>query len=865
MSFSVIEIKALPLYRLLSDNEDRAIQALKANFEEIFSYISSASFPESLAIELLFIKDDGPDVQSFITIRRKENISHPTSEEHLLSSISKRLEQSSFSIERLSQAKANAVALKVKQFLGTSLAVITKGEKVVTTPEQRTKFYYTDIFEGENAGQQSSNYKSLFQQLALCKRAMISIQLIPSKLTMEERFSISTLASQMETRFPLLRQQMYRNVNLQGARKAYQYYAERATQPLFIGSILVACDHNQLNGLVSSFKEGLSSEFAEPIALDSYEITGAQDLSKDTFGLPWKLYELLFSRYRNSAIWGVPGSPRALARLPYLYTRNEAACFFRIPVDDGVIPGFKSNKIKNDNELLSKRVTSGDNIVFGTLNNSNDMIGATPGAFTRHALIVGAPGSGKTTFSINLLLQFHRKGIPFLVIEPTKREYRAMIDKVNNLQVFTPGKSQVSPFIINPFVPPKGIPLEQFKSSLMTAFQAAFSLDGILVEIFQNAIKKSYEIYGWRNSSTIEDPLAQKFGLFEFIEVFKSILDDSKYKGETKDHLKTAGAFRLESLIDQNKYVYDTINTIPIEEIVEKPTVIELEAIGNREQKALIMALLVTNICLYTKAKGSESGTLKNIIMIDEAHVLLGGSSSQGDGANKAQSTTLASLQDMISEVRSFSTGVIIADQKPSKVTSSIVADTDIKAAFRLTERNERSIIADSMLMSDLQFEHLARLQQGAAFVFDSDLDSPKLISTPNIHNDGVREKVEDEEIAHRTQFWPTHGLLSKPYYECCACSTCRNRGNCNLSARESADYYSSQILLRYGKQLHSARKLVDQLRAINKEFMYEKFKKEESITVINCTKIQLVRKSILEGYCNLDRTQRIRILKILL
>lgn len=60
------------------------------------------------------------------------------------------------------------------------------------------------------------------------------------------------------------------------------------------------------------------------------------------------------------------------------------------------------------------------------------------------------------------------------------------------------------------------------------------------------------------------------------------------YKGEVKSNMESAGVVRLVSLIEQNSNIYDTVHTIPLEDLLSKPTVIELNAINNKEQKSLI-------------------------------------------------------------------------------------------------------------------------------------------------------------------------------------------------------------------------------------------------------------------------------------
>lgn len=163
-------------------------------------------------------------------------------------------------------------------------------------------------------------------------------------------------------------------------------------------------------------------------------------------------------------------------------------CVFQIAAVRRVYSGINTEKDVENSEQLSNEIFDKDNTIkIGDLISAEGdaiYIGCPMKSWTQHALVVGMPGTGKTTFAVNMLTQFAKKRIPFLAIEPTKTEYRAMIDAVDNLQIFTPGNSSVSPFVINPFIPPKGITVEQYIPSLLSAFKAAFSMDGPLEMIF---------------------------------------------------------------------------------------------------------------------------------------------------------------------------------------------------------------------------------------------------------------------------------------------------------------------------------------------------------------------------------------------
>ena len=133
-------------------------------------------------------------------------------------------------------------------------------------------------------------------------------------------------------------------------------------------------------------------------------------------------------------------------------------------------------------------VNAGD-ITVGKLKTSakEDNIGFSLQDLAKHMLVLGTPGSGKTTFSVGLLDRLWKEhNIPFLVIEPAKNEYRALVQSIPDLQVFTPGKNFISPFVFNPFVPPKNVKLETYKSTLKTAFAAGVSMTTPLDKILKS-------------------------------------------------------------------------------------------------------------------------------------------------------------------------------------------------------------------------------------------------------------------------------------------------------------------------------------------------------------------------------------------
>lgn len=869
MGLLVLEIKTIPQYQLLSPTIEGAMRSTSAVFRDLLSYLSSMSFAESSVFELIFHKSQTDLPRMFITVRNDEQIQSMQTE-GVFSAISNYLTNAHFSVQVLEGEAFSSVVRELRQQFSKRIVAMTKGEKLITSNISYSGYYYyTDYLDFPVDGRtEAYNYDSLFSQMLACRNVTIAFQLIPTQFTQEEYYALSSLSSELSSAVQgfFMERQMVRETAAEAPRKTYTYYTERATQPLFIGNILIASDNDTVDGIVATLKGGIQQSLANPISLTALELNDCSALSYDFFHLPWNIYNQLLLNYRDQRIWnGTVFQPTNLMRLPFLYTAEEATVFFRLPIDDGKIQGIHSNRVANDNEIISDKVLAAGNIQFGKLLDSSSTIGARQEDFTRHALVVGTPGSGKTTFAINLLLQFHEKGVPFLAIEPTKTEYRALKDKIPDLQVFTPGNSSIVPFIINPFIPPKGIRLEQYIPSLMSAFRAAFSMESPLDAIFLNAIRRCYAQYGWKNGSTSSDPGVQPFGLFEFVLEFKKVIASSDYKQETRNHINTAGTFRLVNLLDQNKYIYDTIHTIPIEELLDRPTVIELNAIADDEQKALLMALVLIAVCLYTKNKGSSAGGINNILMIDEAHVLLGGA-SRSDGQAKAQTATVQSLQKMIAEIRSFGTGIIIADQAPSKVTTDIVANTDLKIAFRLVEQSERNLIANSTNMSDQQSAHLARMKRGEAIAYYSALESPKIILTPDVRaENNIRFQIPDEEVRASDMFWDRNQRLLVPFYECRFCPQCRMNGACDRAVRERADYYASHLLYSVETKITTREileKFISRLHEPVIRFEAKEFTRMPLKMVCNCTKVHFIRNALLNCNFSLNRAEIATMLK---
>ncbi len=129
---------------------------------------------------------------------------------------------------------------------------------------------------------------------------------------------------------------------------------------------------------------------------------------------------------------------------------------------------------------------------------------------TRHGLIAGVTGSGKTTTCFNIIRQLKQKGIPFLVIESAKSEYRQLLNDplFHDMLVFTLGDEvpeSSAPFRINPFEVPAGILVQTHLDFLKSLFRASFVMYAPMPYVLEEALHEVYRDKGWNLSANTND------------------------------------------------------------------------------------------------------------------------------------------------------------------------------------------------------------------------------------------------------------------------------------------------------------------------------------------------------------------------
>ncbi|MFZ2422907.1 MAG: DUF87 domain-containing protein [Anaerolineae bacterium] len=175
-----------------------------------------------------------------------------------------------------------------------------------------------------------------------------------------------------------------------------------------------------------------------------------------------------------------------------LLNSHELAILAQLPREE--MPGYAVRDYARFDVALPVEASSSPPTAAAAVNIGKVMDGATPTGncyavprpdFAKHGLVVGVTGSGKTNTLFYLLEQLWNRGqgVPFLVIEPAKAEYRDLrtVPGFESLRVFTLGDERLAPFRLNPFEFEIGdvenrIHVQTHIDYLKSVFNAAFIL-----------------------------------------------------------------------------------------------------------------------------------------------------------------------------------------------------------------------------------------------------------------------------------------------------------------------------------------------------------------------------------------------------
>jgi hypothetical protein len=623
-------------------------------------------------------------------------------------------------------------------------AVITRHELLglPSRPDAKVDYYFSAVPFNWTENDWSAVYSTLASSPT---PLVVSVAVLPLQIPPAFGQKLLNLASfygrlaredQVEGGLYYGRQKLAPDAFAVDAEHTFRDFSRRLGQKAFALRIQVAAPGHLPPGIMETIAAAISpadsargSHLEVQRAVSAYEVRHPADtrqLQIADHNLRTIDFGLLPGR---NEIWARPDPPDPqLQLLSVLADARDACCAFRLPVAvDGTVPGFRVRRGQFGHAEAFQ--AAGPAIRIGQIAGSHRTVMLPVRSLTKHALLAGSTGSGKTTTAMEILRQLwldHR--IPFLVIEPVNSDaddYRRLAAEpgFEDLEVLTVGDEGMRPLRFNPFEVSPGVLVGEHMANLLACFKAAFGLWEPLPSIYQDALNLTYLRSGFLASERPGTGHRVWPTAVEFMRAMTEVTAELGYAGEVRSNIEAASIRRSQQLVrgaTASAFLTDQPNDIA--RLLDHPVILELKSLGSGDEQALVMALLLNAITEHYQAVRGASRELVHVTLVEEAHRLL--ARSQGARAAEdaqAREKAAEAFANTLAENRKYGEGVIIAEQLPTKLVQDAVKNTNLKIMHRLTAEDDRRYLGETMGLDETQIRFATRLQTGEALVYSDE------------------------------------------------------------------------------------------------------------------------------------------------
>lgn len=457
----------------------------------------------------------------------------------------------------------------------------------------------------------------------------------------------------------------------------------------------------------------LRSGVAEAVGMDLTSLGGFQ-LVKPQGGIEFS--DALALLTEGEARGWRPYPDPVVEELRYISDPGEAAAVVRFPQPPrGGIPGMNSVPMvtlpKSPQSTAAERF--GGTVKLGQCPYGG-AVTLTLGEINQHCLVAGLPGFGKTNTSHTILAQlWNEHGIPFLVLDPAKSDYRELMANLDvrggrrpQLVVLTPER-----MAFNPFVVPPGSTVATHAGRVLGALDAALQISATWPMgyiMLSRGVFKAYEDSVAGAAPTLRSVYAA------LGDLIRTTVMDSRSKADVAASLLGRLEFMVRGPLGA-ALTGDADAGIDWADLLARPTVVEFRGFAGPTERSLIFGLLIAGLASVREAYSDERA-LRHVTVLEEAHRVLA-----NRGVVEAEGVRL--LSEAIAELRGCGEGFIIIDQTPTALHPVIRKVCGSLIAHRLVEKAEREAIGSGLLLDERQTDDLARLPIGRAVVYGAARD----------------------------------------------------------------------------------------------------------------------------------------------
>src|SRR6478736_3240630 len=380
-------------------------------------------------------------------------------------------------------------------------------------------------------------------------------------------------------------------------------------------------------------------------------------------------------------------------------------------------------------------------------------------SLNRHVFVSGATGSGKSQTVRALLEAATAAGIPWLVVEPAKAEYRLMAARLAGTgdpgasgaamsQVVRTRPGEPAPFGagLNPLGPPadgagRRFPLQTHADLVKALFVASFRSDEPFPQVLSAALTKVYEDAGWDlalGETVAADANPGYPNLTDLQRAAISVVREIGYSQRITDDVLGFIKVRLSSLrLGTTGRFLEGGHQLDFGALLDGNAVLEIEDVGDDSDKAFLMGTVLIRLAEHLRmanrsGQASLAGLagLRHLTVIEEAHRLLRRQETGTPAGAAAHAVEM--FAGLLAEIRAYGEGLIIAEQIPDRLVADVIKNTAVKITHRLPAADDREAVGATMNMTQAQNRFLVTLNPGEAAVFTDGMDFPLLTRMPD-------------------------------------------------------------------------------------------------------------------------------------
>lgn len=374
---------------------------------------------------------------------------------------------------------------------------------------------------------------------------------------------------------------------------------------------------------------------------------------------------------------------------------------FPLPAYGGTI-GLSSSPVPSLPRSADSRPPTPGEIVLGAAQGGGQAT-LTLRELNQHLVVAGLPGFGKSLTTQTILAQLATSGIPFLVLDPAKSDYRRLVRVVPELRTYSLGPQD---FAFNPFGVPANCPRTTHVGRVLAAFDAAFGLSRTWPAGYVTLARGLYAAYDAEETPTLDS-------LYTHLT---RVINQSGFAGPDGANIRASLLGRISLLASGPLGVALSAppqGAVDWEDLLNAPAVVEMRGFAGPFERSLVFGLLLSGLISYREHNVFTDG-LGHVTVLEEAHRLL----RRNEGP---ESEGVRMFVEAIAELRGSGEGFIVVDQAPTVLDPGVMKLAGSLCSHRLVEPDERTAVGSALLLDERQMQDLARLLPGQVVLHSSE------------------------------------------------------------------------------------------------------------------------------------------------